>query len=124
MNTYIKRFDITVDSANETYTQEFELDKDLKFVRGFLLTADQDDLLYYRGTAGIYINGNEFLPDDHEARLLMTGLNTDPNARYYSTGKAEVLNGKIKLVYTDANNVNTTFAEYRVSLYVKAEKAS
>jgi hypothetical protein len=52
----------------------------------------------------------------------MSGINTDVNQRYYNVGKLEVVNGKIKVVYTDSDNTNAPFAVYRVSFYVRGEK--
>ena len=122
MRTYFKRFDISITAANKTYSQEFELDKNLKIIRGFLITADQEDQLYYRGSIGIDINGNEFLPPEYEAKLLFAGVNVNPNERFFDAKRAEVLNGKIKIVFTDADNAAVSFSAYRVSIYVKAEE--
>jgi hypothetical protein len=122
MFPYFKRFDIDVTAANETYSAEFELDKDVKIVKGILITADQDDQLYYRGTQQLTVNGREYLPANFESKLLMTGINTDPNKRFYELKNAEAINGKIRVVYTDTDNVNITFQAYRVSIYIKGLK--
>ncbi len=122
MYPYFKRFDIDITLANETYSAEFELDKDVKIVKGILLTSDQDSLLYYRGTQQLLVNGREYLPVNFESKLLMTGINTDPNKRFYELKEVEAINGKIRIVYTDSDNVNTSFQAYRVSIYIKAVK--
>jgi hypothetical protein len=122
MFPYFKRFDIDITAANETYSTEFELDKDVKFVKGILLTSDQDSLLYYRGTQQLTVNGREYLPENFESKLLMSGINTDPNKRFYELKDAEAINGKIRVVYTDVDNVNTSFQAYRVSIYIKGLK--
>lgn len=122
MFPYFKRFDIQITAANETYNAEFELDKDVKQVKGILLTSDQDDMLYYRGAQQLLINGREYLPDNYESKLLMCGINTDPNKRFYELEQAEAINGKIRISYTDTDNVNTSFQAYRVSVYVKGFK--
>lgn len=124
MFPYFKRFDIDITSANETYSAEFELDKNVKIVKGILLTSDRDDLLYFRGAQQVAINGREYLPENFESKLLMTGINTDPNKRFYELKEAEAINGKIKVVYTDTDNPNTTFSAYRVSIYIKGLKES
>jgi len=44
-----KRFDIQITTAREAVNKSFELDKNIKAVKGVLVTSDKDDLLYYRG---------------------------------------------------------------------------
>lgn len=122
MFPYFKRFDIQVTTDNQTYNVEFELDKNVKVVKGILLTSDQDEQLYYRGAQGLQINGKEYLPDNYESKLLMSGINTDPNRRFYELKDAEAINGKIRISYTDADNVNAAFSAYRVSVYIKGFK--
>jgi hypothetical protein len=124
MITNFKRFDIDITDPNKTYNADFDLDKDVRVITGFLLTSDQDDQLYYRGEQSLLINGVEYFPDNYESKLLMSGINTDPNVRFYDIGKHEVLNGKIKISYTDKNNPVLPFNAYRVSLYVRGEKIS
>ena len=122
MYPYFKRFDIQITDANKTYNDEFELDKGVKIITGILLTSDQDDQLYYRGAQAILFNGKEYFPDNYESKLLMSGINVEPNKRYYDVGKYETLNGKIKISYTDADNINVAFSAYRVSIYIRGEK--
>ncbi|MEW6469656.1 MAG: hypothetical protein AB1458_12065 [Bacteroidota bacterium] len=124
MFPYFKRFDLAVTSANETYNEEFELDKEVRCITGILLTSDRDDQLYYRGAQKIEFNGKEYFPDNYESKLLMSGINVRPNQRFYEVGRIEVLNGKIKVSYTDSDNPNAVFAAYRVSFYVRGEKES
>src|ERR1044072_46165 len=112
MIPYFKRFDIQVTAANQTYKEDFEVDKDVSRIEGVLLTADLDDQLYYRGTQSITINGVEFLPENYESKLLMCGTNVDPNTRYYKLESAEPINGKIKVAYTDTDNISATFTAY------------
>jgi hypothetical protein len=123
MYPYFKRFDMQITDANKTYSADFDLDKDVRVITGLLLTSDQDDQLYYRGAQAISINGKEYFPDNYESKLLMSGINVRPNQRYYEIGKYQVLNGKIKITYTDTDNPNNvSFSAYRVSLYVRGEK--
>lgn len=122
MFPYFKRFDFNVDTANQTYNQEFELDKDVRIITGLLLTSDQDDQLYYRGAQAIDLNGKEYFPDNYESKLLMSGINVRVNHRYYDIGKYDVLNGKIKITYTDTDSVVAAFSAYRVSLYIRGIK--
>ena len=97
------------------------MDKNIKVVKGVLVTSDKDDLLYYRGTQKIEINKEEFFPDNYESKLLMSGINVSPKQRYYDLGSVNPGNGSIKLAYTDADDGRTVFTAYRVSLYVDCE---
>ena len=116
-----KRFDIQIAAARDNVNKTFELDKNIKAVKGVLVTSDKDDLLYYRGTQKIEINNSEFFPDNYESKLLMSGINVPPKHRYYDIGSVSPGNGIIKLSYTDAEDGRTRFEPYRVSLYVDCE---
>jgi hypothetical protein len=116
-----KRFDVQVTAAKETVTKTFELDKNIKSVKGVLVTSDKDDLLYYRGTQKIEINKEEYFPENYESKLLMSGINVSPKQRYYDLGGVNPGNGIIKLIYTDNEDGRTVFQAYRVSLYVDCE---
>ncbi len=116
-----KRFDITVAAANQTVTQSFDLDKNIKLVHGVLVTSNKDDLLYYRGTQKIEINKEEYFPDNYESKLLMSGINVSPKSRYYDLGNINPGNGSVKIVYQDADDGRTVFSTYRVSLYLDCE---
>lgn len=116
-----KRYDIQIADANKSVSKTFELDKTIKRIRGVLVTSDKDDLLYYRGSQKIEINNQEYFPENYESKLLMSGINVSPNERYYKIDIDNIGNGIIKLSYTDADDGRTTFATYRVSLYVDCE---
>lgn len=116
-----KRFDITVTAANQTVTQSFDLDKNIKLVHGVLVTSNKDDLLYYRGSQKIEINKEEYFPENYESKLLMSGINVSPKARYYDLGNINPGNGSVKIVYQDADDGRTVFSTYRVSLYLDCE---
>ena len=116
-----KRFDLQVSAAKETVAKTFELDKNIKSVKGVLVTSDKDDLLYYRGTQKIEINKEEYFPDNYESKLLMSGINVSPKQRYYDLGGVNPGNGIVKVTYTDNEDGRTVFQTYRVSLYVDCE---
>lgn len=113
-----KRFDIQITSNNQSLSKSFELDKNIVAVNGLLLTSDKDDLLYYRGSQKIEINGEEYFPENYESKLLMSGINVSPKQRYYDLGSASTGNGTIKLSYQDTEDLRAAFTPYRVSLYV------
>lgn len=117
-----KRFDLFVTAANTSQSKIFELDKDIQSIKGVLVTADKDDLLYHRGMQKIEINKEEFFPDNYESKLLMSGVNVAPNQKYYDIGCVPPGNGQIKVDYTDTDDGRTVFAPYRVSLYVNCER--
>lgn len=116
-----KRFDVQITEAKQTVTKTFELDKNIKAVKGVLVTSDKDDLLYYRGTQKIEINKEEYFPENYESKLLMSGINVSPKQRYYDLGNVNPGNGIVKLIYADNEDGRTVFAAYRVSLYVDCE---
>jgi hypothetical protein len=122
MLSYVKRFDWSVTASNQQLSKEFELDKYVTKIFEVQLTSDKDDQLYNRGSQSISVNGVEYLPDNFESKLLMTGINTDPNQRSFCLGEIAIQNGKIKVVYKDTDNTAAPFSAYRVSLYVYGEK--
>jgi hypothetical protein len=123
-NLQFKRFDLLVTAPDKPFAQEFELDKSVGCIKGIHFTSDREDLMFYRGTQKIEINGKEYFPEDYESKLLMSSVNVPPNFRYYNTGNIEVINGKIKVSYTDKTHPLAFFQPYRVSLYVKTELKS
>ena len=119
MNNYkiIKeRFDLQA-SQEETVKAQFELDKNARFLIGIAITADRDDMLYYRGTQKILINDRELFPEGYESKLLFSGLNVSPNDRMANVGIVPTGNGKLDVWFTDYDNPNLAFADYRVSIY-------
>lgn len=116
-----KRFDIQIILPNKTVSKTFELDKNIKFVKGALVTSDRDDLLYFRGTQKIEINKEEFFPENYESKLLMSGVNVPPKQRYYDLGNINPGNGSVKIEYTDHDDIRAGFLPYRVSLYLDCE---
>lgn len=123
MSTIVKkRFDIAITSGDKVFSQTFELDKNITFIKGVLLTADKEDLLYYRGSQKIEVNKQEVFPEEYESKLLMTGINVSPNNRYYNTGNLPVGNGLVKMEYKDRNDTRLSFEPYRVSLYLDCEQ--
>jgi hypothetical protein len=116
-----RRFDISVTEPGKTFSKQTELDKTIKYIRGVQITSDKDDLAYFRGTAKIEINKEEFFPGDYETKLLMCGINVPPNQRYWDLGQVPAGSGIVKMEYTDNPDGRTTFAAYRVSLYLLCE---
>lgn len=116
-----KRYDIQITASGQSVSKTFDLDKNIKSVKGVLLSSDKDDLLYYRGSQKIEINKEEYFPENYESKLLMTGINVSPKQRYYDLGGVNPGNGTIRLAYQDTADDRTVFAPYRVSLYVDCE---
>lgn len=123
-NIQYKRFDIQVTEQDKTVSQEFELDKSVGFILGIQFTSDRDDLMFYRGTQKIEINGKEYFPENYESKNLLSSVNVAPDSRYKNMGKLEVVNGKIKVSYTDKTHPLAFFQPYRVSLNVESELKS
>jgi len=116
-----KRYDIQVTAANQSFTQTFELDKNIQVIKGLLFTSDKDDLLYYRGTQRVEINNKEYFPDNYESKLFMSGINVSPSTRYYPLANVNPGNGMVKISYQDKDDGRSVFAPYRVSLYLDCE---
>lgn len=121
-NIIKKRFDVSITSGDKIFSQTFELDKNIIFIKGVLLTADKEDLLYFRGSQRIELNKQEVFPENYESKLLMCGINVSPNARYYNTGSLPVGNGLLKIEYQDRNDARLAFEPYRVSIYLDCEQ--
>ena len=117
-----KRFDVAITAADKIYSQSFELDKTITFIKGILLTADKEDLLYYRGSQKIEVNKQEVFPENYASKLLMSGINISPNQRYYDTGNIPVGNGIVKIEYRDQNDTRLSFEPYRISIYLDCEQ--
>jgi hypothetical protein len=122
--TIKKRFDVSVTEKSKPVSKTFELDKAIKFIKGVLLTADKDDLLYYRGTLKLEMNKEEIFPEGYEAKLLMSGISVAPNLRWYDIGQRPTGNRELKIEYQDSDDGRSQFVPYRVSLYVLAETES
>lgn len=116
-NIIKERFDIKVKNPSETIKEQFELDKNAKYVLGILITSDRDELLFYRGSQRIALNDKELFPEEFESRLLMAGLNVAPDERAITLGNIETGNGRLEVWYKDTDHSNTKFQEYRVSIY-------
>lgn len=113
-----KRFDIQISTNKESQSKTFTLDKNVTSVNGLLLTSDKDDLLYYRGTQKIELNGIEIFPENYESRLLMSGIHVAPRQRFFELGSLAPGNGIIRFQYQDNDDGRVRFETYRVSLYV------
>ena len=48
--------------------EKFELDKTVKIIKGIKLTSDREDLLFYRGTQRVVVNGKERFEDNYESK--------------------------------------------------------
>jgi len=116
-----KRFDLQITAAEEAVSKNFELDKSIVCIRGLLFTSDKDDLLYFRGSQRVEINKQEYFPEQYESKLLMTGVNVRPNSKYYALGRVHPGNGIVRVEYKDTADGRTTFAAYRVSIYLDCE---
>lgn len=122
MSIVKKRFEIAITAADKTFSQSFELDKTITHIKGILLTADKEDMLYYRGSQKIEVNKQEVFPDNYHSKLLMCGINVSPNSRFYNTGSLPVGNGIVKVLYQDTNDTRLSFEKYTVYVYLDCEQ--
>lgn len=116
-----KRFDISIDQANKTYSKSFELDKTITAIKGVLISSSKDDLAYFRGQQKIEINKDEFFPENYESKLLMSGINVSPNNRFYDLGSVAPGNGIVKVDYKDSDDGRVAFSPYVIFIYIKYE---
>ena len=116
MNSF-EIFDIDITEPGQKISKTFELDKTITAIKGVLVESDRDDLLYYRGAQKIEINRQQYFPEKYASKLLMSGINVSPNARYYDLGNVPPGNGIIKVDYVDTQNTQTQFSAYKVSYY-------
>jgi hypothetical protein len=118
MATVKKRFDLSVTEAGKTFSKTFELDKNIVYIKGILMTSDKDDLMYYRGSQKVEVNKEEVFPENYESKLLQSGINVSPNQRYYDLANMPAGVGIVKLEYKDTSDSRAAFEPYRVSLYL------
>ena len=119
-----KRYSFIVNTPISTYSKKFDLDKNIKLVRGILMSSDKPDLLFFRGSQKITVNGEELFPEDYEAKLLMSGISVPPDQKYADLGDGVIAgNGEVKISYKDAENSTTFFTPYEVNMYLMCELA-
>ena len=116
-----KRYDLDpVTTSGQVVREEINLDKDSARVAGILVTANRDDQLYHRGTISVLVSGEEVIPEQYHAKLLMSGLGVAPKDRYLPIDVAPG-NGVVKVAYTDNPNPALAFSAYNVSIYLEIE---
>ena len=113
-----KRFSFQVTTPNQAYPMKFDLDRSIKIVRGLLMSADQPNMMFYRGSQRIELNGLELFPDGYESKLLMSGISIPPDQKYVDLGDVLAGNGELKLGYADLDNPMQYFSPYIVSIYL------
>ncbi|MFN8414823.1 MAG: hypothetical protein U0U66_00680 [Cytophagaceae bacterium] len=119
-----KRYSFVVDTPSTSYSKKFDLDKNIKLVRGILISSDKPDLLFFRGSQKITVNGEELFPEDYESKLLMSGISVPPDQKYADLGDGVIAgNGEVKISYKDSENSTTSFSSYEVNMYLMCELA-
>ena len=119
-----KRFSFIVDTAAKTYTNKFELDKNIKLVIGLLMDSNKPSLIFYRGSQKIEVSGFEIFPEYWGSKLLMSGMNVSPNDKFADMGDGLLAgNGEVKVIFTDTPNTLAPFEAYEVSIYLICELA-
>jgi hypothetical protein len=117
-----KVYSFTVDAQNAPFNKTFDLDKNVKLVRGIILSSDKPNMLFYRGSQRIEISGDEIFPEDFESKLLMSGMAVCPDQKYRTLGSGVVAgNGEVKILYKDTQNPNASFTIYKVIITLQCE---
>lgn len=116
-NILKERFDLQIDSPNQTHKASWEIDRNAAILFGVAITSDNEEMIYYRGTQKIQINDQELFPFDFESKLLMSGLGVSPNNRMVKLGDVKTGNKRVEVTYTDQDHPQTRFSPYRVTFY-------
>lgn len=117
-----KVYSFVVDTESGVYNKKFDLDKNVRLVRGMLLSSDSPIALYYRGSQRLEISGDEIFPENYESKLLMSGLSVPPDEKFRTLGDGVLAgNGEIKIQYKDLPNPNVPFAVYQVLITLRCE---
>ena len=117
-----KVYSFAVEAQNAPVSKKFDLDKNVKLVRGIIISSDKPNLLFYRGSQRIEISGDEIFPEDFESKLLMSGIAVAPNQKYRSLGNGVIAgNGEVKVQYKDTQNPNASFTLYKVIIILQCE---
>lgn len=117
-----KRFSITVDTPATSYNKKFDLDKNIALVLALQVTSDHPELMYYRGSQRIEINGDEIFPEDYDSKLLMSGLTVAADDRFVQLGNGAIAgNGEIKVLFKDAANTSAAYQTYQFVLILKCQ---
>ncbi|MCU0430708.1 MAG: hypothetical protein MUF42_12155 [Cytophagaceae bacterium] len=112
---------VEVTTPDQAYTKQIILDKNIASVIGIVMICSHPQLLFYRGSQKIDINGNEIIPEDFDSMLLMSGgIGVSPNDKFKELEHpVPAGNGEVKLIYKDSANALVAFAPYKVRLMLK-----
>jgi len=117
-----KPFTFAVDAEGQPVNKKFDLDKNVKLVRGIMLSSNYPNLLFYRGSQRIEISGDEIFPENYESKLLMSGLSVAPDEKFRTLGNGVVAgNGELKVQYKDTANARAPFESYSVTIILQCE---
>ena len=120
--TVDKAFSFAIDTEGQPVSKKFDLDKNVKLVRGILLSSNRPNLLFYRGSQRIEISGEEIFAEDYESKILMSGLSVPPDQKFRTLGNGVVAgNGEVKIQYKDTVSTQAPFEAYRVTIILQCE---
>lgn len=121
---YSKTFVFPVSSSGEYIKRTIEVDKSILNVTMVGLTANREELLYYRGSFRLEINKEEIFPEDTPAKKIYTLPSVDANHRSYKIGEVAIGNGQINFQYRDSEDGRTIFTPYTVLLLIDGIRES
>jgi hypothetical protein len=117
-----KIFTFLTEDEGQSVNKKFDLDKNVKVVRGIAISSDRPNLLFYRGSQRIELSGDELYPEDYESKMFMSGMAVAPDNKYKSLGNGVVAgNGELKIQYKDSHNANAPFEAYKVIITLLCE---
>jgi hypothetical protein len=113
--------DLWVTAEGQVVKGKFELAKTVKLIKGIMFTSNYENIMCYRGTIGVTINGNQRFEENFESKQFQSSLNVSVNDRFMDVGDLEPGNGIVELIYTDTPHPLAPFVPYRVTLNMKYE---
>ena len=117
-----KIYTFLVEEEGQPVSKKFDLDKNVKVVRGMMMSSDRPSLLFYRGSQRIELSGEELFPEDFESKMFMSGMAVAPDDKYKTLGNGVVAgNGELKIQYKDTVNPNAPFSNCKVIVSLLCE---
>lgn len=111
--------DVSITAPNQSFKENFEVDKHAAKIIGIAFTTNNDTMPYYRGSQRVSINDKEVYPEGYESKILMQGVNVPVNERIISLGEElEPGNRKVEIEYRDEDHPAVAFSPYKIRLYV------
>jgi hypothetical protein len=105
---------------NKAVNQSFVIDKNAKFISGLQLLGSNKSAIVFRGNFGLSVDGDTLIQNNTPAELYVNSVAVAGKDRYADLGDVMPSNGKIDVVYTDADNAAVAWGSgYTVKVVLK-----